>query len=78
MKPKFKKVSGTKWFGKIDFRKGVISVNKKKGEVLDTIVHELTHFKHPKASEKSVQAKTRKKMRSMSKSEKSRLYKKLK
>ena len=45
-------------FGSMDSEKREIKVNKRKGGVLDTIVHEETHRRHPRMSEKVVQRKT--------------------
>ena len=44
----------------------------------DTLYHETLHIKHPKMSEKKVRQKTAKAMKSMSKSQKSKLYGKFK
>jgi len=67
-------------FGDTDYKKKTIRVNKKKaketgkGELLDTIVHEETHWKHPKMREKTVRRKTKKSISKMSKKQKKRLY----
>lgn len=57
-------------FGDTDFNKKVIRVNKKRskkhGELLDTIVHEETHRKHPKMHEKNVRKTARRKIKKMS------------
>ncbi len=45
-------------FGSWDSEKREIKVNKRKGGVLDTIVHEETHRRHPRMNEKVVQRKT--------------------
>jgi hypothetical protein len=52
-------------FGETDLGKQTIRINKKKskkqggkGEVLDTIVHEVAHVKHPKMKEKNVRKHT--------------------
>lgn len=69
-----------KYFGMTDLKKKVITVNKKKskkagnGEVLDTIVHEHTHARHPKMSEKTVQKVTRTLLPSLSKKQKAGYY----
>ena len=55
-------------FGDTDLEKKVIRVNKKKsqkigkkndGEVLDSIIHEVSHAKHPKMHEKTVRKHTK-------------------
>jgi hypothetical protein len=53
-------------FGRIDLDKREISVNKRKGGVLDTIVHEETHRRHPRMSEKVVRQKTTQSLKTMS------------
>ena len=52
-------------FGDTDLTKKVMRVNKKKskkyggkGEVLDTIVHEVSHAKHPNMKEKNIRTHT--------------------
>lgn len=47
---------------------------KKYPEVLDTIIHEMHHEKHPKATEKETYKATHKKIRTMSKHAKSKMY----
>lgn len=46
----------------------------KRGELLDTIVHETLHAKHPKAHERTIQKMTKKKIPKMGKLAKSKLY----
>ena len=47
-----------KWAGDIDqVQKGVIRVNPKKGDLLNTIIHEEVHRKQPKLTEKQVTKK---------------------
>ena len=60
-------------FGDIDLEKKVIRVNKKRnkkhggvGELIDTIVHEENHRKHPKMKEKEIRNKTKKDLKKMS------------
>ncbi len=66
---------GNEQGGKIE-----INVRKHRGdkaELADTIRHEMLHAKHPKASEKSIQKKTKVDMSKMSYPEKEALTKKL-
>lgn len=71
-------------FGETDFDKKKIRINKKKakkagpGEVIDTIVHEELHRKHPKMKEKNVRKKTKSLTGRMSKKVKSKYYSKYK
>lgn len=72
-----------KGFGETDFNKRLIRVNKKRckdegscGEVIDTIVHEELHAKHPSMSEKGVVKKAAKLTAKMSTKRKRRLYSK--
>ena len=68
-------------YGEIDEKKKVIRIRKKpfktkkwkKGEVLDSIVHEETHRKHPKMLEKTVYKKAKKAKRDEA-SAKKKLY----
>lgn len=68
-------------YGDTDYEKKVVRVNKSKkknkrpGEVLDTIVHEKMHVRHPKMHEKTVVKRTRKVVKTMSKKEKAKHYK---
>lgn len=45
-------------FGDIDYQKKKIRVNPRKGDLLNTIIHEEIHRKHPDKSEKWVKKKT--------------------
>lgn len=71
-------------FGETDLKKKTIRINKKKskkskpGEVIDTIVHEEMHRKHPKMKEKTVRKKTKSSVGRMSKKVKSKHYSKFK
>ncbi|MFH1229552.1 MAG: hypothetical protein V1678_03960 [Candidatus Aenigmatarchaeota archaeon] len=66
-KKKWKRVVDNKMHGHgdIDYEKKVIRVNKskkknkRKGEVLNTIIHEELHRKHPKMHEKTVYKKAK-------------------
>ena len=83
---KYKRVRDPKmrWHGDIDEKKKVIRINdskkknQKKGELIDTIVHEETHRMHPKMHEKTVRKEAKRKVESMSTKEKSKLYKRYK
>lgn len=76
-------------FGETDFDTRTITINKKLHKkanlkkyrvakkdksLLNTIVHELTHKKHPKATERSVVKKTRTALTRMSPKAKKRAY----
>jgi hypothetical protein len=68
-------------YGDTDLEKKVIRVNKKKsrksgkrGEVLDTIVHEARHAKHPKEHEKTTRKKTKKLIKRLNKKQKRSYY----
>ena len=77
-------------YGDTDLLKKVIRVNKKKSnaskkppvnkhasrypEVLDTIVHEARHAKHPREHEKTVRKKVREQMKNLSRNQKQRYY----
>ena len=69
-------------FGDTDYDRKVIRVNKSKkrnkkpGEVINTIVHELKHKNHPKMHEKTVRKETKKALAHMGQSQKQRLYNK--
>lgn len=85
MKYKIKVNNKLKVFGMTDPKKKMIQINKKKaksskrkGELLNTVVHEKIHAKHPKMKEKQVIMKTMKVMKKMTKKQKSKVYKKLK
>lgn len=70
-----------RWFGDTDLDKKVIRVNRKRsrksgrpGEVLDTIVHEVQHAKHPRMSESGVRKKTVKVIKNLTKRQKKSYY----
>lgn len=73
-----------RWHGDIDEKKKVIRINdskkknQKKGELIDTIVHEETHRMHPKMHEKTVRKEAARKVASMGQKAKAKLYKKYK
>lgn len=66
--------------GDIDDEKRIIRINKskeknkKRGEILDSIVHEELHRTNPKMTEKQVEKKTKELVKKMSLAEKKRLY----
>lgn len=70
-------------FGDIDLQKRHIRINKKKskspegkkqGGVLDTIVHEEMHGRHPKMLEKTVRKETKKAVARMGPKEKAKHF----
>ena len=70
-------------FGSFDPNTGIIRINKRKnkkskkrGELIDTIVHEEMHARHPKMYEKTVRKKTVQLLKKMSRNRKNRLYSK--
>jgi predicted SprT family Zn-dependent metalloprotease len=70
-------------YGVTDFQKREIQINKKlhkkDGEsMIDTIVHEEMHMKHPRMKEKTVRKLTPKKVKKMSKKAKSNIRNKYK
>ncbi len=83
-KPIFKVNNKTKDFGNVNLDTKVITINKKrhktagKGELMDTMVHEMMHLKKPEASEMKIKKATTKKIKTMSRKSKSRLMSKLK
>jgi hypothetical protein len=70
-----------RFFGDTDTTKKVIRVNVKKskatkqrGEVADSVLHELHHAFSPRASEKTVEKRTARSLPRLSKRSKSKLY----
>lgn len=67
-------------FGDIDYKKNIIRINKskkkntKRGDILNTIVHEEIHKNHPQKHEKTARKDTVKKIKKMSKKEKIKKY----
>jgi len=53
-------------YGEIDYDKKVIRVNPKKGDLINTILHEELHKQHPGWNEKKVKKEAAKKEKSMS------------
>ena len=78
----YKKVKDNKmrWYGDTDTDKKVIRVNKSKnknkkhGDVIDTIVHEENHVKHPRMHEKTVRKTTKLQVKRMSVQSKKKAY----
>lgn len=68
----------SKWSGWVDTDKHIIAINKKKskkkGSVIDTIIHEELHRKHPKAWEKAIDKMARKSLKRTGRKQKSKLY----
>jgi hypothetical protein len=69
-------------YGDTDLEKKVIRINKKKnkkkgsrGELLDSITHEITHVKHPHMLEKNVRKYTKKQVKRLGKKRKQKFYK---
>lgn len=69
-------------YGDTDIEKKAIRINKKKseaserkGEVLDTIVHETMHAKHPQMHERTVRKKTKVLVKKLNKRQKQGYYK---
>lgn len=79
-----------KWLGETDTTDKVIRINKnlhhkdsvksltrkgkRKAELLDTIVHEEMHARHPRMHEKTVYKKTREKVKKLTQKQKHKLY----
>lgn len=73
-------------YGEIDFVTGAIKINKKESRaygkkkkvagVLDTIVHEEMHAKHPRMHEKTVRKKAKRRIKKMSRKQKAKQYSK--
>ncbi len=84
---KFKRIVDNKMraYGDTDLEKKVIRINKKKaklkgrkGELLDSIMHEENHRIHPKMHEKNVRKLTKKNVNKMGKKQKQKLYNRFK
>lgn len=81
---KFKKIvdNKSKYYGDTDFDKHLIRINKqmnkhkgRKGELLDSIMHEKSHVLHPKMKEKNIEKLASKITKHMSKKAKQSAYK---
>jgi hypothetical protein len=71
----------SKFFGVTDTKRRTIIVNKKKskatgqrGEVLDSILHETLHARHPQKSERRIEKMTARSEKRIGKKQKSKLY----
>ncbi len=78
---KYKRTTDNKMrsYGETDLEKKTIRINKnkkknKRGDIIDTIVHEKEHILHPKKHEKTVRKSTKKKLKGMSSKEKQKHY----
>lgn len=49
-----------RWYGTCDYDNQVITINPAKGDVINTIIHEDLHRKHPSWNEKRVIDETKK------------------
>ncbi len=71
-----------RFFGDIDYEKRKIRLNKSKkknkkpGEILNTIVHEEMHRRHPSMHEKTIKKETKRQLAKMSKRQKEKYYSK--
>lgn len=76
---KYKRVvdNRMRWQGDTDLEKKVIRVNKvkskRKSSIIDTMVHEEMHAKHPQMYERTVATKTKGRVRTMGPQAKARL-----
>ncbi len=66
-------------FGSVDLRTREVKINKSKkknsrGEILDTIVHEKMHIRHPGMYERTIRKQTARQVAKMSRSQKQRHY----
>jgi len=64
-------------YGESDLEKKVLKVNPKKGEVVNTMIHEKLHMAHPKMSEKEARKMSDKMEREMSIKKQAEMMKKL-
>jgi hypothetical protein len=62
MRKKYKRIVDTRMHdaGEIDFEKKQIRVNPRKGDLINTIVHEELHRKYPDKPEKWIRKKSKK------------------
>ena len=65
-------------YGETNYKKRTIRVNKKKSkktrELLDSIIHEELHARHPRMHERTVRGRARTKAKRMSAKSKRRMY----
>ena len=77
---KYKKVIDNKmrWQGDIDTERHIIRINKakskKKSSIIDTIIHEEMHAKHPRMYESTIREETIKALNKMTPKQKSLKY----
>ena len=64
-------------YGESDLEKKVLKVNPKKGEVVNTLIHEKLHMAHPKMGEKKVRKMSEKMERKMSLTKQAEMMKNL-
>lgn len=72
-----------RWYGDIDDKTKIIRVNKskkknKKGDIINTIVHEELHRVHPKMWEKTIDKKVIRSLQGLNQRAKNKLYSKYK
>lgn len=67
-----------KWYGEADDKKKLIQVNPKKGDLINTIVHEELHRKNWKLTEKEVDKKAKEEEQKLSIAKAIKLLKKYK
>ena len=63
-------------FGDIDLEKKVIRVNPRKGDIVNTVIHEELHRRYPKKSEKWIKKKASQKEGSLTMGQAAELLKK--
>lgn len=79
---KYKRTTDNKMrdYGETDLEKKTVRINKSKkknkkpGDILDTIVHEKMHIRHPKKLERTVRKETKKVIKKMGKKLKAKHY----
>ena len=77
---KYKRIvdNNSRWQGDTDTKKRIIRINKhkskKKSSIIDTIVHEEMHAKHPAMSERTIRKKVPLMLKRLSRKAKNRLY----
>ena len=77
----FSKDDKMRSYGEVDGGKKIVRINVKKskkkgkkGEVLNSILHEKFHIDHPKATEKTTYKKVKEQMAKLTKQHKKRIY----
>lgn len=66
-------------YGDTDLERKVIRINKskkknKRGDIIDTILHEELHAKHPRMHENTIKKMVKKKLTTISEKQKQKLY----